>query len=74
MKRELRRKRGALFMGLFAAFIAGGIIAKRVYYAPALVPAFHLPAAVFLVLAFYELSADLRAKRKEALARNRVLS
>ncbi len=34
---------------LFLALIAAGIIAKRVFGHPGLVPAFHIPAALVLV-------------------------
>jgi len=41
--------------------IALGIYVKRVHHHPEMMTFFHLPAAVFLVLAFYQLSAKNRA-------------
>ena len=60
-------------LGLWAALIMAGIIAKRVYGHPDLMVFFHLPAAVFLVLAFYDLSKDVRERyRRSFIVRERL--
>lgn len=52
--------RGWVFLALWASLILAGIIAKRVYLHPDLMVFFHLPAAVFLILAWRELSYKVR--------------
>lgn len=52
--------RGWLYLTLFVIFIVAGIVIKRVYHHAEWVPAFHLPAAVFLVLAGYDLTSSAR--------------
>jgi predicted aspartyl protease len=47
---------------LWAILIVAGIVMKRVYGLPDMMVFFHLPAAVFLVMAFRVLSRDLRAR------------
>lgn len=63
--------RGWIFFTLWGVLILAGIVAKRVYGAPDLMVFFHLPAAVFLVLGFVELSYRVRLKRKEELKKIR---
>lgn len=59
---------GWVYLVLFALLLMGGIMIKRVYAHPEWVSAFHLPAAVFLVLAGYELTAAAREKYRQACA------
>lgn len=56
---------GWFYLGAFVSFIVGGIVIKRVYGHPEWVAAFHLPAAVFLVLAGYDLTSSAREKYRE---------
>ncbi len=58
------RSLGWLSLLAWALLIIFGIVAKRVYNHPELMMLFHVPAAVFLVLAFYNLSAEFRAERR----------
>lgn len=60
-------KRGWFLLGLWALLIAAGIIAKRHYGHPDWMVFFHGPAAVFLVMAFYRLSAPFRQVRENEL-------
>jgi hypothetical protein len=62
------RARGWVFLALWAFLIILGIIEKRIYGHPELMVFFHLPAAVFLVLSWYELSFKVRKKYRESLA------
>jgi len=57
-------KRGWWSLAAWAALIAMGIVAKRVYGHPDLMVFFHLPAAVFLVLSFVILSAPIRRRHR----------
>jgi hypothetical protein len=50
---------GWVYLACFAVLIATGIIVKRVYHHPEFIMFFHLPAAVFLVLAGYKLPRKL---------------
>lgn len=56
---------GYFYLACFGMLIIGGIVIKRIYHYPEWVTAFHLPAAVFLVLAGYELTSVARQKYKE---------
>jgi hypothetical protein len=58
----IRRKRGWIFLCVFVILIALGIVVKRVYHHPEFIMFFHLPAAVFLVMAGYDLPAQLRRR------------
>ncbi len=51
-----------VYLTLFLLLVIAGVLSKRVYYHPELVPAFHVPAAVFLVLAGYRLTSIARKK------------
>jgi len=66
-----RRQRiwGWFQLTLWGVLIVAGIVAKRVFDAPDWVMPFHFPAAVFLVLAFRNLSSDYRLKYQESLKR-----
>lgn len=64
------KKIGVIYFTLFALFIAGGIIVKRVYGHPEFMMMFHLPAAVFLVLAGMKITVKLRRIYQEQLKRN----
>lgn len=67
-KQSKRNKaRGWAYLTLWLALIVAGIVGKRVYGQPDLVPFFHLPAALFLILGWYELSHGVRDKYKESL-------
>lgn len=63
--------RGWIFLVFWGVLILVGIIAKRVYGHPDMMMFFHLPAAVFLVLAGYELSHGVRQRYRQQLARYR---
>lgn len=56
-------KRGWIYLGLWVALIVAGIVAKRRYGHADWMVFFHGPAAVFLVMAFYRLSAPFRRAR-----------
>ena len=58
---------GWIFLTLWAVLIISGIIAKRIYFHPDLVVFFHVPAAVFLILAWRKLSFEVRKKYQAAL-------
>ncbi len=64
---KTNRVRGWTFLTLWLVLITAGIVGKRVFGQPDLVPFFHLPAAVFLVLGWHALSGKVRDKYKEAL-------
>ncbi len=66
-KRSEEKKRGFRFLACWAVLIACGIIEKRIYGHPDRMVFYHLPAALFLVMACYELSAPFR--RRNQLAR-----
>jgi hypothetical protein len=70
-KMMTRRQRiwGWFQLSLWGVLIMAGIVAKRVYDAPDWVMPFHFPAAVFLVLAFRNLSTEYRARYQESLKR-----
>lgn len=50
-KIKQQKRLGYFLLSLFAFFILGGIIHKRVFGHPEFMMLWHLPAAVFLVLA-----------------------
>lgn len=67
---KITQERGGwVCLWLWAILIVAGIMAKRMYGLAHLMVFFHLPAAVFLVLAFYLLSKDIRKNRLEELKR-----
>lgn len=70
-KEEKKRRLGWYYLGTWALLIVAGIVAKRVYGHPDWMVFFHLPAAVFLVMSFYILSARLRAQYQKDLSRFR---
>ena len=59
--------RGWIFLGLWAFLILFGIVEKRVYGHPDLMVFFHLPAAVFLVMAWHALSKNFRKRYQESV-------
>jgi hypothetical protein len=61
---EVNQNRGLgwVCLVLWAVLIVVGIVEKRMFGQGDLMVFFHLPAAVFLVLAFYILSAPVRAR------------
>lgn len=61
--------RGWIFLGLWFVLILIGIIEKRVFGHADRMIFYHLPAAVCLVLACYELSTNVRRRYREALLR-----
>lgn len=68
-KQDKARRLGWGFLVLWAVLIGAGIVTKRFYDHPDWMVFFHLPAAVFLVMAFRILSADFRAKYRESMSR-----
>lgn len=54
------KKKGWIYFTLWGFLIIAGIVGKRAYGHPDLVPFFHLPAAVFLVMAGHALSTKFR--------------
>ena len=60
--------KGWVFMSFWLVFIIAGIISKRIYGHPDWMVFFHLPAAVFLVLAWYQLSYPIRSRYKRELS------
>lgn len=62
------QRKGRVFLSLWAVLIIAGIIGKRGFDQPDLVVFFHLPAAVFLVLAWHGLSRDFRTRNEAVLA------
>lgn len=69
-KTQVVSRKGWIFLWLWGILIIAGIVTKRAYGQPDLMVFFHLPAAVFLVLGGYEVSAPVRRRYKAALARN----
>lgn len=61
--------KGWLYLAFFASLIASGIVVKRVYGHPEFMAVFHLPAAVFLVLAGNSLTEAARRKRRATYER-----
>ncbi|MFZ9001549.1 MAG: hypothetical protein ACO20H_09610 [Bacteriovoracaceae bacterium] len=59
-KKEVRL--GYFYFFLFVAFITAGIIHKRVYNGPEFMMLWHLPGAVFLVLAGKNLTKHNRSR------------
>lgn len=53
---------GWLYFILFAILIISGIITKRVFGYPEFMMMFHVPAAVFLILAGKKLTVKLKEK------------
>jgi hypothetical protein len=70
-KQNKTQVRGWIFLFLWAVLIVAGIVEKRIYFNPDLMVFFHLPAAVFLVLAGYELSRKVREEYRETLLKHR---
>lgn len=66
-KAEAAVTRGWTFLTLWFVLIVAGIIGKRVYGHPDLVPFFHLPAAVFLILGWHALSRKVRERYQSAV-------
>jgi hypothetical protein len=66
-KARAERLRGWVFLVVWAGLIVSGIVAKRVYGHPDMMVFFHLPAAVFLVMAAHALSGDVRRRYRESL-------
>lgn len=60
-KAEKDRGLGLFYLALFAFFIIGGIVTKRVFGHPEFMMLWHLPGAVFLVLGGHRLT---RANRR----------
>ena len=58
-----------IYFLLWAILILSGIVAKRIYFHPDMVIFFHLPAAVFFVLGFKQLSRNLKSQYKKDLER-----
>lgn len=63
------QKKGWVFFGLFATLVLVGIAVKRIGHHPELIMFFHLPAAVFLVLAGYKIPAKLRERYRADVER-----
>ena len=59
--------KGWVCLFFWGALIAAGIIAKRVYGHPDMMVFFHLPAAVFLVMAAHSLSRNFRVKYQQSI-------
>ena len=66
LEKEKLNRLGWVFLALWAILIVLGIVEKRFFGHPDRMAFFHLPAAVFLVLAFKELSRPFRKKYQEA--------
>jgi len=66
---KTEQKIGAVYFILFFVLILAGIVAKRFYGHPDWMAFFHLPAAVFLVLAGRSLSRPIRDRYAQELAR-----
>lgn len=58
-------KWGTIHLILFALLIAGGIIAKRGFGHPEYMMAFHGPAAVFLMVGGFKITAKQRRRFSE---------
>lgn len=56
---------GFVYFSIFAVLVAAGILVKRVYHHPEYMMFFHLPAAVFLVLATYKISGRVRNRYQQ---------
>ena len=67
-KKDMRL--GYIYLFLFAFFIIGGIVTKRVFGYPEFMMLWHLPGAVFLVLGGKRLTSSNR-KRYYRLAKRR---
>lgn len=61
-KKKLGTPVGWFYFWMFAALIVSGIVVKRAFGHPELMMLFHLPAAVFLVLAGYQFTSQNRAR------------
>ncbi len=64
--RSAEKRRGLWFLLAWAILIISGIIEKRMYGHPDRMMFYHLPAAMFLVLSCYELSAPYRRRNRAA--------
>lgn len=62
------KKRGLIFLFFWFVLILLGIFEKRILDHADRMVFYHLPAAVFLVLGWYQLSAKVRHKYQAALA------
>ena len=66
MESEAKEKRrGWIFIGLWAIFITIGIIEKRMFDHADRMMMYHFPAAVFLVVGWYYLSRKIREQYKK---------
>jgi hypothetical protein len=69
MKTKISAYLGAIYFTLFVALVLGGVALKRIWGMPEYMMLFHLPAAVFLVLAGMELKKyRQRSYEEEILA------
>ncbi len=59
------QKRGWVHFALFALLIVLGIMVKRMFHRGDLIMMFHVPAAIFLVLAGYKIPAKLRERYRK---------
>lgn len=67
-------KQAWVYFGMFAFFIFAGIFVKRVLGHPEFMMAFHLPAAVFLVLSGRKFTTKMRQRyNKDLLEANKEL-
>jgi len=57
---KVAQQKGWLYFGIFVVLILAGIFVKRIMGHPEFMMFFHLPAAVFLVLAGYKIPLRLR--------------
>lgn len=64
---EKYKIRGWTFLTLWFILIIAGIVGKRIYGHPDMVPFFHLPAAVFLILGWHSLSRKVRDRYQQSL-------
>lgn len=58
-------KLGWIFFSLFATLIISGIVVKRVFGHPEFMMFFHVPAAVFLILAGRKLTTKLKLRYEQ---------
>jgi len=60
-------KWGVTYFVLFVIFVASGIFVKRVLHHPEFMMMFHLPAAVFLVLAGKKITVRLKQQYQQQM-------